>query len=180
MEGVDVVSLPFYKLSTKFGDLVRAKHGCAWLLSGMRRSAGALSASGLPMWCIARNDHLPRTDTRRGEAPPDLEGASACSSCGDIWNGFCVKIPSSPPIAVLLFTIQKRAGNRLRAGSLRWIVANRITFIFARLISSACVCLAPQRPEKLIHICPAAGVERNVWEENRQRYGSCVLIMFKH
>ncbi len=28
VEGVDVVSLPFYKLSTKFGDLDQSKTGC--------------------------------------------------------------------------------------------------------------------------------------------------------
>lgn len=34
VEGVDVVSLPFYKLSTKFGDLDQAKHGCCGANAG--------------------------------------------------------------------------------------------------------------------------------------------------
>lgn len=34
VEGIDVVSLPFYKLSTKFGDLDRAKPGCCGVSAG--------------------------------------------------------------------------------------------------------------------------------------------------
>lgn len=45
VEGIDVVSLPFYKLSTKFGDLDQNK---TWLLwcerGGDEPPAGALSA----------------------------------------------------------------------------------------------------------------------------------------
>lgn len=44
VEGVDVVSLPFYKLSTKFGDLDQSKTRCCGVSAGNEPPAGALSA----------------------------------------------------------------------------------------------------------------------------------------
>ncbi|VEB62556.1 thiamine biosynthesis protein ThiI [Salmonella enterica subsp. enterica] len=45
VEGVDVVSLPFYKLSTKFGDLDQSKTWLAVVRTrGNEPPAGALSA----------------------------------------------------------------------------------------------------------------------------------------
>lgn len=50
VEGVDVVSLPFYKLSTKFGDLDQAKR-LLWCERGVmsRLQALYLREQGLPM-----------------------------------------------------------------------------------------------------------------------------------
>ncbi len=51
VEGVDVVSLPFYKLSTKFGDLDQSKTWLLWCERGVmsRLQALYLREQGLPM-----------------------------------------------------------------------------------------------------------------------------------